>query len=184
MSINIVKLCIEQGAHKCEEISVDKLVFSPELRVLCEQNACGLYGQSYTCPPHVGDVHDLAERCRNFERIAVFQNIYPLVDSFDFEGMLSAQAAHNTMTIRIAELVYTEIGRENVLVLGAGGCAICRKCGIQTNEPCRHPATALPSLEAYGINVTKISNVSDLQYINGANTVTYFSGCFFALGCV
>ena len=37
---------------------------------------------------------------------------------------------------------------------------------------------ALSSLEAYGIHVAKIGDVSGLRYINGKDTVTYFSGEF------
>ena len=43
-----------------------------------------------------------------------------------------------------------------------------------TAEPCRHPDRALASLESYGMDVYNTTRSTPLQYINGANTVTYF----------
>ncbi|MCL2321086.1 MAG: DUF2284 domain-containing protein [Oscillospiraceae bacterium] len=176
--MDIVKLCLDMGAYKAEEIPVQKLVFSPELRILCEKNACGRFAKNYTCPPLIGKVDELIQKLQSFSRAIIWQNIYKLEDSFDYEGMMEGQRKHNAMTHEIAQIVYDELGRDNALVLGAGGCSLCEKCAIQTNEPCRYPDDALSSLEAYGINVTKICEVSKLKYINGINTVTYFSGVF------
>ena len=177
--MDIKKLCLEKGAAKAAEIAVSQLTLMPELRKLCEQNSCGRFGKSYTCPPHVGEVAELTEKIRSFERAVIWQNIYPLEDSFDFEGMMEAQKDHNTMTRAIADCVYAELGRERALVLAAGGCSLCASCAVLTDEPCRQPDAALSSLEAYGIFVAKIGEISDLAYINGKDTVTYFSGVFY-----
>ena len=44
----------------------------------------------------------------------------------------------------------------------------------QKGEPCRFPEKAFPSLEAYGVFVSKLAQACGMRYINGANTVTYF----------
>ena len=176
--MDIVALCLELGASKAEEIPVSKLVFQPELRALCEQNHCGQYGRNYTCPPHVGEVNALIARLKAFRTAVIWQNIHPLEDSFDFEGMMAAKQKHTRMTQEIAGRVYATLGHERALVLSAGGCGLCDPCAIQAQASCRHPDEALSSLEAYGINVSKIGEVSGLRYINGANTVTYFAGAF------
>ena len=176
--MDIIKLCLERGASKAEEIPVSKLTLMPELRELCEQNKCGRFGRNYTCPPYVGDVNALIESLKTYKSAIIWQNIYALEDSFDFEGMMEAQAKHNTQTFEIADQIYGYYGRANVLVLAAGGCTLCDVCAVKTNEPCRHPNEALSSLEAYGIHVAKIEEVSGLKYINGKDTVTYFSGVF------
>jgi len=41
------------------------------------------------------------------------------------------------------------------------------------------PDRAMPSLEAYGINVSLLAKTSGMKYINGANTVTYFGAVLF-----
>ncbi|MDR1130994.1 MAG: DUF2284 domain-containing protein [Oscillospiraceae bacterium] len=176
--MDTVKLCLKLGAAKAEEIPVEKLTFEPELRKLCEQNACGRFARNYTCPPFAGEIAALVAKLKTFQSAVIFQNIYSLEDSFDFEGMMNAQQKHNAMTREIANRVYTALGRENALVLSAGGCTLCESCAAQTNAPCRHPGEALSSLEAYGIYVAKIAEVSNMKYVNGKDTVTYFSGVF------
>jgi len=176
--MDILKLCLEKNVSKAAKIPVEKLTFMPELRQMCEQNACGRFGQNYCCPPHVGDVEALIAKLKAFDEAVIWQNIYPLEDSFDFEGMMDAQKKHNDMTLEMARTIYEELGRDQALVLAAGGCGICNSCAVITKEPCRNPADALSSLEAYGIHVAKIGEVSELRYINGKDTVTYFSGAF------
>jgi predicted metal-binding protein len=72
-----------------------------------------------------------------------------------------------------------EIAR--VLHLGAGGCGVCETCAKRTGEPCRAPALAMPSLEAYGINVSRLAAAADMKYTNGKDTVTYFGAVLFCL---
>ena len=177
--MDIQKLCLSLGASKAEEISIEKLTFSPELRILCEQNSCGRFAGNYTCPPCIGNVEELIAKVKSFKHAVIWQNIYPLEDSFDFEGMMDGQKKHNTLTLEIGNYIYEKLGRENALVLGAGGCTICDECAQKTATPCRNIDLALASLEAYGINVSEIGNISTLKYINGQNTVTYFSGAFY-----
>ena len=56
---------------------------------------------------------------------------------------------------------------------------MCEVCGKRTGEPCRFPQKAIGSLEAYGINVSLLAKESGMNYINGADTVTYFGAVFF-----
>ena len=176
--MEIVRICLNLGASKAEEIPVNKLVLQPEVHDYCKQNKCGRYGKNYTCPPSIGNAWDLIAKLRTFDKAVFMQNIYPLKDSFDFKGMMDGNQQHNAMTLKIAKQVYAELGREKSLVLAAGGCSTCKTCGVVTNEPCRDNQNAISSLEAYGVNVTYIGEVSGLKYFNEANTVTYFSGVF------
>jgi len=175
----VIKLCEEIGVSNVGLISTADVVFEPELIKLCEANACGRYGAVYTCPPHVGETEKLIETLKKFKTAVIWQNISPLEDSYDFEGMMEAQEGHVEMTQEIAQTLYDEFGRENIIVLSAGGCSVCEECAVLTNVPCRFPGKALASLEAYGINVSKLAEIAGMKYINGVNTVTYFSGAFF-----
>jgi predicted metal-binding protein len=175
--MDIVKLCIQLGAANAIEVSADKLVLQSEIRKLCEQNACGRFARNYSCPPFVGEVDELIDKLKSFTTAIIWQNIYPLEDSFDFEGMMDAQAKHNVMTLEVARRVYAVKGQDNILVLSAGGCFLCDECAAIIEAPCRRAADALVSLEAYGVNVIETSNAVGMNYINGINTVTYFSGC-------
>ena len=177
--IDFEKQCLELGAYKVERIVTEKLTFSDEFLPLCEQNRCGRYGRNYTCPPHIGEIHELIAKVKNFDTAIIWQTVANLEDSYDFEGMMEAQNRHNGATVRMAKIATEELGEGNFLVLAAGGCTLCKECGALTNTPCVHPEEAISSLEAHGMDVSKIETVSNMKYLNGINTVTYFSGLFF-----
>jgi hypothetical protein len=39
----------------------------------------------------------------------------------------------------------------------------------------------MPSLEAYGINVSELAKSAGMKYINGQDTVTYFGAVLFSV---
>ncbi|MBR2612397.1 MAG: DUF2284 domain-containing protein, partial [Clostridia bacterium] len=108
------------------------------------------------------------------------QTVTPLEDSFDIEGMEEGKRTHNHLTFSLRPL-FANLGLTDVLHLGAGACGVCDICAKVTDEPCRFPERATPSLEAYGVNVYETSKVAEMKYINGQNTVTYFGAVFFRL---
>ena len=174
------KTALGLGATHASAIPVDLVETEESFRALCEKNVCGNYGRSWTCPPRVGEIHELMAELREFDRVLVFQTVSDLEDSYDFEGMMEAGERHN----RLTDALRAEIRKEpfpKVLTLGAGGCRICQVCAMKTGEECRHPDRALASLEAYGVNVSKLAAASGMKYINGQNTVTYFGAVFYVL---
>ena len=76
---------------------------------------------------------------------------------------------------------FADMNITNACHLGAGGCGVCDTCAKRTNEPCRFPEKAMPSLEAYGVNVSELARSAGMKYINGQNTVTYFGAVLFSL---
>lgn len=175
---SFIQEVLEHGAAHANVISVSDISFHPELRDACKQNHCGQYGRNWTCPPGIGEIEDLIEKLKAFSNVLVFQTISDIEDSFDFEGMMAASKKHQQVVQSIRN-VATDLFEENTLLLGAGGCPICQPCAMVTDEPCRYPDLALSSLEAHGIHVAKLAEASGMNYINGANTVTYFGGLFF-----
>lgn len=176
--MDIVKICKQLGASDVVEVPVKKIVLQPEIRGLCEQNTCGRINTNYTCPPHVGKIEDLIAELSSFSTVVIWQNIYSVEDSFDYDGMMEGQAKHHRMTLEVARQVYNELGRKKAIVLTAGGCFLCKQCAVVSNTPCKNPNKALISLEAYGVNVVETSMNIGMKYINGKDTVTYFSGVF------
>ena len=144
---------------------------------MCASNACGNYGRCWMCPPDIGPIDELMAQVKTYDTALVYQTVGQLEDSYDFEGMMDAAADHNRLVQFIREyLSPASFGEEfsAILHLGAGGCHVCETCAKKTGEPCRFPDKALPSLEAYGINVSKLASAAGMKYINGQNTVTYF----------
>lgn len=166
------------GAKAAAVISVDSIVFDPAFREMCAANACGNYGKSYMCPPDIGEIDDLIREAKTCSYAVVYQTVGLLEDSYDFEGMMEAGERHNKLAQDVRKL-FEESCRGKALHLGAGGCRNCPVCGKKTGDPCRFPDRAMSSLEAYGINVSKLAEQCGMNYINGENTVTYFGAVLF-----
>ena len=153
---DLVKLALENGATKAAVIPQDAIVLSATFFDICKANQCGNFGKCWMCPPDVGPIEELMARVRSYPKGLLYQTISALEDSFDIEG--AARAAG------IGERFH----------LSAGGCRLCPECAKKEDQPCRHPDRALPPMEGAGIDVYKTTKSTDLKYINGANTVTFF----------
>jgi len=165
------------GAYRAEIVMVADISLDASFRTLCESNACGNYGRNYTCPPDAGDIHDLMEEIKSYKSALVYQTVGTLEDSYDLEGMMEAGLLHNQLAQKLWDFT-DELGLNEVLHLGAGGCRLCEVCGKRQGVPCRHPKRAMKSLETYGINVSLLAPLAKMKYINGQNTVTYFGAVF------
>ena len=176
----LTERAIELGAHKASVISAGEITLDRAFRDMCASNACGVYGKCYMCPPDVGDIDELMAEVANYEYALVYQTVSELEDSFDFEGMVEAKKRTYPLAQSMRE-IFKNCGIKKVLHLGAGGCGVCKSCAKQTGEPCRFPEKAMPSLEAYGVNVSALAKSAGMKYINGQNTVTYFGAVLFSL---
>lgn len=175
--MDLVQLAMNCGAYKAAYLNGNQIAMSEEFRRICETNACGNYNRCYMCPPNIAPIQDLMDRVRSYDSAMLYQSVTVIEDSFDFEGMMAAAHAHALLSQRIQkELPKTD----GYLHLSSGGCHLCKVCAKRDNRPCRNPAQALASLEGYGIDVYSTSRATDLAYINGQNTVTYFGILLFS----
>ena len=175
---SLCKAVTERGAFRASVIPVSAVETDASFRTLCEKNVCGAYGRNWMCPPDAGDIYELMAALKTYEYILVYQSVGQLEDSYDFEGMADAAEKHQALMLGVREAVMNA-GFKRKLFLGAGGCRLCEKCAKLTNEPCRNLEKAVPSLEAYGVNVSKLAAAAGMKYINGVNTLTYFGAVLF-----
>lgn len=166
------------GATRAIVICADAVETDAAFRDMCAVNACGMYGKCWMCPPAVGPIDEMMAEIRAYRHVLVYQTVGELEDSYDFEGMQEAGKRHNLLAQKLRKL-FADRDAASPLHLGAGGCRICPTCAKRTDEPCRHPDLAMSSLEAYGINVSRLAAAAGMKYINGQNTVTYFGAVFF-----
>ena len=159
-------------------LSQREIVTNSQFRDICRQNSCGNYGQCYTCPPDVGEILELMAEVRRYPNGILYQTIHAVEDSFDIEGMMEAAKAHTRCCQAIDKEAETRYPK-GFLHLSAGGCNLCDRCGKRDSLPCRHPDQALPSLEAYGVNVHDTAENVGLPYINGVNTITFFGAVLY-----
>lgn len=160
------------GAFKAAWIPIEKIVLDPQFREACKSNSCGRYGRCYQCPPDIGEVTELIARVKTYPHAVIYQSVAQIEDSFDFEGMMDAARDHMQLSQRIQKQMKAMLP-EGFLHLSSG-CRLCERCAKEQGMPCRHPQEALPAMEGYGVDVFKTSAGTDLNYINGQNTVTYF----------
>lgn len=161
------------GAAKAAVISADSIVLNREFYDICAGNACGNFGRCWMCPPDVGSIGELMARVRRYRHGLLYQSIGELEDSFDIEGMEAAAKAHAQLSQRIQAAVLPLLGAD-IFHLSCGGCNLCARCAKLDGAPCRFPEKALVPMEAAGIDVYNTVKDTQLKYINGANTVTYF----------
>lgn len=173
MKLDLLQTALDCGATKAAYITGSQIILSPDFRKICEGNGCGMFGRCWVCPPYIGDIDTLIEQVRSFPKAMLYQSIREIEDSFDIEGMFEAGYEHALLSQKIQQQVKTDDSVE-VLHLTCGGCRLCETCAKRSDEPCRYPEQALPSLEGYGIDVYNTCKDTQLHYINGQNTVTYF----------
>ncbi|MBR4873260.1 MAG: DUF2284 domain-containing protein [Clostridia bacterium] len=175
---NLIDTALDLGLSGAVVFPAAALVTDRAFRAMCADNRCGMYGKCWTCPPDAGDIDELIAKLGEFDTCLLYQTITDIEDSYDFEGMQEAGNRHATLGRTLAKRLLPEIGSKS-LHLGAGGCRFCPRCAKRDGLPCRAPAEALSSMEAYGIDVYKTVSKTALKYINGQNTVTYFGVILF-----
>lgn len=169
----IKQVALDAGADKAAVIAQSDIVLSEEFREICRSNGCGKYNRCWMCPPDIGEIARLMEQIRAYSGAVLYQTISSIEDSFDIEGMLKAGQAHAELSREIHRQLKT-MQTDNLLHLTCGGCRLCTSCAKEEDMPCRFPESALPSLEGYGVDVYRTTLGTDLKYINGENTVTFF----------
>ena len=115
---------------------------------------------------------------RRFPKGLLYQRYSNLEDSFDIEGMQEAKEEFVRVSQRLNQRL-DDLLQGEYLHLSGGGCGLCAVCAKVTDEPCRFPDKALSSIEAYGVDVYNTTKGTELKYINGQDTVTYFGMVLF-----
>lgn len=175
---SLLELALTAGAARAAVLTQDQIVLSETFRDICRANQCGSFGRCWMCPPFLGPVRELMDKVRSYPQALWYQSVSPVEDSFDIEGMFAAAREHALLSQRIQGQLSVLL-KKPWLHLSCGGCHLCPVCAKVTGEPCRKPDRALPSLEGYGIDVYRTTITTDLPYINGKNTVTYFGMILF-----
>ena len=99
------------GFSDAAVMKTDKLVFVPEYRVFCEENACGNYDKNPACPPESGTVEEMKERALGYENTLVLQTTQDRL--MDYR---KAKLAHNKLTEQLSEKM-KECGKTDILIM-------------------------------------------------------------------
>ena len=171
---------LELGFSAAVPLRTDTLQPRADVRAMCSADTCRAYGKNWTCPPHCGTVQECQEKMHSYQNGILLQTTGRMTKAIDSKCYRETERRHLENFYALADKVREVYPK--ALCLGAGGCRVCGVCAKRTGEPCRHPDLAMSSLEAYGINVSRLAPTADMKYINGNNTVTYFGAVLFSVG--
>ena len=155
-----------------EFFPTSELVFSEKVRTIC-RTQCPQYGKSWACPPAVGSVAACQAHCLSYPTALLITSLAEVADIADMEATLATREGHEELTRQVNALFRAQ-GVET-FVLSTESCAICEHCAYP-GAPCRFPEKAIPSMEAYGLWVSKVCEQSGMPYYYGPGTITY-SAC-------
>ena len=156
-------------------LKTEEIPFLERVRQVCRQE-CPRYGTSWSCPPAVGTVEECRERCGHYPDAFVFSTIAEVMDITNMEETLATRQGHEEITRQVAAVFRKHFGQ--VIVLSTDSCDICEACAYP-GEACRHPDKMFPCVESYGILVTDLADMGEMEFMNGANVVTWFSVIFY-----
>lgn len=168
------KMALECGFTAAAELDVDSIKLRPEVRQMCADNKCQMYGKNWCCPPGVGDLEECERKVRRYVRGILVQTMGKLEDEMDFETMMKVEADHKEHFEKMRELLQAEYPK--MLAVGSGTCTRCKNC-TYPDAPCRFPEHSFASMEAYGMLVTEVCKDNGLKYYYGPCTIAYTS-CF------
>ncbi|MDY3224275.1 MAG: DUF2284 domain-containing protein [Candidatus Faecousia sp.] len=152
------------------------LEFSERVRWIC-QSECPRYGTTWACPPGVGSVAECREKCLSYSECLLISSIAEVEDIANIDETLATRPEHEALTEQVAALL-REQGVQPY-ILSTQACAICTRCAILDNQPCRHPDKMHPCVESHGINVVPTLEQLGLDFQFGSNVVTWISLLFF-----
>lgn len=168
----ILNMAIDCGFTNVGELKMSALEFLPAVRDMCAADRCRKYGTCWTCPPGCGTLEEVTAKASQYSRGVLLQTTAELEDDFDIEAMQQAEQNQKASFMVFVEKLRREY--PNCLPMATGGCTICPQCTFP-NAPCRFPDKAIPSMEAYGLLVSKVCEKSNLAYYYGPKTLTYTS---------
>lgn len=163
------------GFETVVPLDVSTLQVRPEVRDMCADNRCAVYGKSWSCPPACGTIEECGEKMKAFSCGVLVQSVGELEDSWDFEGMQELEATHKERFGQLAHAMQEAKG--TILPLTAGCCTLCAKCAYP--EPCRFPEKLMSSMEAFGLVVNEVCTANGAAYYYGPNKLAYSSCVLF-----
>ncbi len=170
-----IQLALEEGFSYAAELKMDTVELLPEVRQMCENNTCRAYGKSWVCPPACGTLEECAGRLKKYTCGILLQTVGEIEDWMDYEGMMETEKKHKETFERYVQKLRKQV--PELLPVGSGGCRICAQCTYPESS-CRFPDRSFTSMEAYGMEVSRICKKNGLEYNYGPGKIAYTACCF------
>ena len=158
----------EIGFDEYKEIKSCDIVFSKDVFDQCAKNTCGHFGKNHGCPPLAGGEEEGKARVLKYKNGFLLCKIVSIKSRKGIEESIELVANINNELRRVMQ-------DQEVLVLGAGPCTVCKRCGALDNKPCFFPEKTQYSMEGSGIDVVRMAIDHKMTYNAGRGKVGYFT---------
>lgn len=184
----LCNLARELGASKAKALEAEDVVVDERVRLKCRIPICDDYGINLMCPPHLDiSVSEFARILSNYRVALLLQIDCPIphemqqliknetgyvTDLYKNNAFLASyQKSFTLAKMKLHEIVHRvesaafSMGYRFSVGFIGGSCRLCAECvGSSSNEPCRHPFRARPSMEAMGIDVFQTATNAGLPF--------------------
>ena len=154
----------KSGATAATIISTGDIVIDQNLADKCREPRCESYGLSKSCPPHVSGPLVLKNQLENYSHAIFFKIDVPSEVLYSRKRGELFQLLHETASG--IEQKAISMGFAKAKAYAGGSCKkiFCdehRDCRALSEEgKCRNPRYARPSMSGFGINVSKLFELS------------------------
>jgi predicted metal-binding protein len=132
------------GVSTAEIVDTRNVVVGNWVRLKC-QYGCGGYGECLTCPPYSPTPDYTKEMIGEYSKGLLMQ-----IESISLMGR-SRPGPRLRKIVAVLEREIFLDGHYKAFGMASGPCRFCKTC--DTDQPCKHPYKARPSMEACGIDV-------------------------------
>ena len=192
-------LALELGGTNARAFEVKKVVVDERVRLKCQVPLCDDYGVNLMCPPNVMPVEEFSRILSRYKYAILLQvsctiprdmlqmieseqgNVADLYNNKSFavsynKSFTRARKKLHEIVHRVESSAFAE-GYQFAAGFIGGSCRLCAECVTPgSNEPCRHPFQARPSMEAMGIDVVKTTANAGLPFDIPPKETTVWSG--------
>lgn len=133
----LTKKALQLGASEAKVIDADRIVFDPRSYLKC-RFGCNRWGRYWTCPPNLHlSPDEFMEAFKKYDKAIIIKTSDPEVGqdvtlAIEKDAMLN-HSSHFAFALAL--------------------CVKCTECAYP--EPCLYPHLARPSLDAYGVDISK-----------------------------
>lgn len=168
---SLVREAIKRGADRAKIIRTSVIVVDERVRLKCTVPLCDNYGRHLLCPPNLMPIDEFRKvlKAYNYGLLIQVDSEYDSTDRASrhidrdlcVEVEEASPGAHKWEKklqglVEQMESVAFKKGFYLAAGLSCSHCLLCRDCvGQGSEEPCRHPFRARPSMQAMGIDVIK-----------------------------
>ncbi|WP_373600709.1 DUF2284 domain-containing protein [Paraclostridium bifermentans] len=147
-------IIINLRAVTCEVSDLLKFENKILFNSMCKEG-CPNYKKKWACPPYSPTFSSYSKDYNHVLIVLMYCNL----DQFNYTKTeyMKVKASNSILKSRMDNLMRELENEFNGLMLSNGSCRLCKPCNCKKNLPCKRPELKRYSMEALGLDVSKIS---------------------------